>query len=486
MSRMKKFPWLLAMLTGFGPFSLGCGSASNAAPPPAVETTSSTPTTTPAAQRTARPRPLTRLFFEDHATQQLRWATVLIDGDKTLTLESPAAVPGVPPLDAERQKLVQMRQTDRYIVLGIRDDDGGQFASGWTLVDSGVSYRDHGDHGHWSFRDAPSVLASQVDAQQGNPAHVYEYDGRVYVANDQKGGYTRIDPLSLEPGQPVSPAGVSKFIEGGGNHITLAVVDDKVGYSCWIDGGGPRKGQVDVTLLSADPPKPAYSLALPTGGIHGAIANSGKVFFAPSDGICWVEADLTASQKPEDVTIRHISLGSADGKPRRTGAFVSHGRYVIFVTGKGADTHLAIVDAAVDEPSVKLVPLSVKDGGKAVTPAIATTPQGAPLAFVFHDHDADLDIQDQLEIVELDPNGDGDCRDLRVLKSLAIGPSAVEGHNGHHAITFDADRRFGFFTNPGDGTITALSLLTLEPAATFPVGGKPTAIIARGSRDIPD
>ncbi len=46
----------------------------------------------------------------------------------------------------------------------------------------------------------------------------------------------------------------------------------------------------------------------------------------------------------------------------------------------------------------------------------------------------------------------------------------------------DGSRRYAFITNPGDATVTAIALATLEVAGTFPIGGKPTALIAVGGR----
>ena len=39
----------------------------------------------------------------------------------------------------------------------------------------------------------------------------------------------------------------------------------------------------------------------------------------------------------------------------------------------------------------------------AVTPNVAVTPEGKAFAFVFHDHEKDVDAQDVLEVVALDP-----------------------------------------------------------------------------------
>lgn len=73
-----------------------------------------------------------------------------------------------------------------------------------------------------------------------------------------------------------------------------------------------------------------------------------------------------------------------------------------------------------------------------------------------------------------------------MVKTLKVGKSAVEGHFGHHDMAFDAEKQFGFFTNPGDGTISVLSLKTLEVVTTFNVGGTPTGIVAVGSRETED
>ncbi len=445
------------------------------------------PAASPPAAR-LRTRPLTRLIWEDHSNQTLRWLDVAIDTQKNLSASPAAAVTGVPALNVERQKFVQLRESQGLVVAGVRDDDDGQFQSGWVLLDSGVRYRDHGDHGHWLFRTPPALAASKLDKEQGNPAHVYLYDGRFFIANDQKSGYTRLDPAEfLEPEKRTAAMKTVRFIEGGGNHITLAVANDKVGYSAWIDGGGPNKGRVDVTLIhGAAAPRPAYSFHLPTGGIHGAAVAGNRVFFAPSDGICWTTIDATASLKPEDVVVNHLSLGQQDEKPRRTGAFTLHGRHLMFTTGKSTGSQLAILDTGSAKLQPVFVNLGVQEGAMAVSPVVEKTAQGRVLAFVFHDHPADVEMDDHLSIIDLDPNRDGSYADAVVTRRLPVGPSEVEGHNGHHAISFDAERHYAFFTNPGSGKVTALRLSDLTPVGEFTVGGKPTAIVAVGGREIAD
>jgi hypothetical protein len=265
------------------------------------------------------------------------------------------------------------------------------------------------------------------------------------------------------------------------------VVEDRVGYSCWVDGGGPNKGRVDVTPIgNSVKNEPVYSFNLPSGGIHGAITNSGKVFFAPSEGICWVAADTELKLKPEEVKIHRIDLGKEGDKPLRTGAFINFKTNVVFVTGKDSSAALVVLNAKADEPKPIKLPISVKPGNQPTTPEVVITREGKGYALVFHDHAKDVDAEDRLDIFELDPNGDGDCADLKLVKSLKVGKSCVEGHFGHHDISFDADRRFGFLTNPGDGTLSILSLKTWEIVSTLKLGGTPTAVLACGTQDLDD
>jgi YVTN family beta-propeller protein len=429
--------------------------------------------------------PAARLIFQDHDTRTLRWADVREAADATLTLGPVATVAGFPTLDPTKQTLVQMRECKGRVLVGVRDDDDGRHGSGWVMLVTGTKYTDHGDHGHWSYKKRPQVVAARIDADQGNPAHLYLADGLFYLANDLKSGYTRLDPADFYLAGTRPVAGRPLFVPGGGNHITLATVGNRVGYAAWIDGGGPNKGRVDVTPI-ADQAAIKYSFHLPTGVIHGAAACGGKVFFAPADGVCWVDADPTASRSAGDVRVRHIPLGTDGDKPLRTGAFETHGRHVLCVTGKGAGGRLVILDAAAADPKPTFVRLNGQAGHKPLTPAVVAKDGKNPLAFVFHDHDADAQVEDVCDVVALDPNGDGRFDDARVVKTVPVGPSRVRGHFGHHAIGFDADARTAYLTNPGDGTIMAVDLKTLAVQATFKVGGQPTALVVVGGRDHED
>jgi len=358
--------------------------------------------------------PVTRLFVQDHSTGTVKWADVRPGKDGKLALDPLADVDGFPKLDAAKQKLVQMRESGSLLCVGVRDDNDGGTQSGWVAVQSGVGYSDHGDHGHWSFKKKPAVIDSRLDKEQGNPAHVYLYAGKFFVANDKLGGYTRLDPAKYATNEGRSLGkDTPRFLVGGGGHITLAVVDDKVGYSCWIDGGGPNKGRVDVTPVTAESKtEPAYTFHLPHGVIHGATTNSGKVFFAPADGVCWVEADHALKLKPDQVKVHHLDLGKEGDKPRRTGAFADLGQHVLFTTGKDKP-ELAIVNAKAADPKLVFVPLNGPKGTSALTPEGVTAPDKKPYAIVFHDTVKDADAADTLEVIALDPNGDGDFTDAK-------------------------------------------------------------------------
>ena len=426
------------------------------------------------------PTPVTRLFVQDSNGCAVRWADVRESGDAKLALDPPSAIEGFKVLDPAKQKLVQMRAAHGTVCVGVRDDADGAFESGWILIRSGVKLDDHGDHAHWAYAQAPVVADSRLDKQQGNPAHLYEYGGRFFLANDKLDGYTRLDPAEFTG----AAKGTPQFLAGGGSHITMAVVGDRVGYATWIDSGGPNKGRVDVTPV-APGAKPAYSFRLPSGGLHGATVNSGKLFFAPAEGVAWVEADSELKRKANEVKVHTIPLDKEGDKPTRTGAFANLGRHVLFVAGK-EKPQLVVVDASRAEPMPVTLPLGVIKGTVAVTPEVVITAGGTPLALVFHDRVKDSDAQDTLEVIALDPNGDGDFSDAKSLKTLPVGKSAVEGHFGHHAVAFDANRRFGFITNSGDGTVSALSLKNLEIVATLPVGGSPAAVVAVGGEAADD
>lgn len=419
----------------------------------------------------AKPRTVSRIFWQDSSSDKIRWSNVQKGADWQIEA---ADIAGFPKLDPDQTDFVQMEEIDGIVLTGIHDHEDGAVKSGWVALDAGVEKEAHGDHFHWHYSKAPTVKAMKLDKDQGNPAHVYTYGNRFYLANDKKNGFTMVDAAALTSGKAAD-----RFFEGGGGHITLAAVDNRVGYSTWIDRDGDNKGRVDVVPLVSGSGS-AYSFQLPSGGIHGATTNSGKVFFAPSDGICWVDADMSLARKNSSATVAHLSLGkSADDKPLRTGAFANHMQWVLCVTGSGADASFCMIDAKSPKPSVVKHPLKLDASATVTTPVPVKSPNGKHFALVFQES-KDGSAKEKLIVLNLDSNSDGSLGDVSLAQTVEVGASQIEGHGGHHELAITPSRRFAFVTNPGDGTIWVLSLTDLSVQAKLKVNGSPTRIVAVG------
>ncbi|TWT34764.1 YncE family protein [Blastopirellula retiformator] len=417
-------------------------------------------------------RVMGRVFWQSDNDATIRYGN-LIKGEKW-TLES-HTIPSFPTIDRDSQSLVQMEAIDDVLVIGVRDAEGGELASGWVAFSDGGHEEEHGDHTHRRYNDAPKVLASQLDDQQGNPAHLYQYDGAFYLANDQNDGFTRLRPDQLRRGEAAAT-----FFSGGGDHITLAAVENQIAYATWIDREGENAGRIDVVNLRDDQSDDGnYTIHAPTGGLHGATANSGRVFFAPADGICWVDADTNLSKNEKTAEVHHLSLGSDpdNKKPLRTGAFATAGHWVLFTSGSSQESFLGLIDAAADQPTVQKLPIETAAGLRLTTPTILETASGLRMALLFQDcHDGD--VQEQLTAINLDPDRDGDFTDAKIVKHIPVGKSKIIGHGGHHDLCILPGGRYACVTNPGDGTIWVVSLTRLEVLEKIEVGGVPSRTIA--------
>ncbi|MFN3150618.1 YncE family protein [Bremerella sp.] len=422
--------------------------------------------------------PFMRIIWQDRDTKTLRWGQFSQVGSQ-IQFKKHDMVEGFPQLDEKRNELVQMERIGRVVVVGIRDDQDGQYQSGWAAIDMGVRSHSHGDHDDHVYKEPPHVLASVVDQSQGNPAHLYQYEGLFYLANDRLNGFTKLDPLHLLR-QDDQQQG--QFFRGGGGHITLAAIDGKIAYSTWAARDEENNGRIDVSDLSeTGEDAVAYSFQLPVGGLHGATTSEGRVFFAPSDGIYYVDADVNLKHSPESIELHHLSLGKDEqsDQPNRTGAFATHRNWVLCNTGKHDAAALCLIDAAAAKPSIIKLPIDTPDGLSLTTPTTVVTAAGKNYAFLFQDR-KDGDLAEKLVIVDLDPNADRDLSDAKVVKHLPVGPSQVTGHYGHHEIDFDADRRWAVVTNPGSGKLQLLSLADLEFRGEYEVGGMPTKVLCVG------
>ncbi|WP_235951166.1 hypothetical protein [Crateriforma spongiae] len=419
-------------------------------------------------------RVITRLFWQDDATATVQCADLKKSSDGW-TL-APVEIEGLPELDTIDQSLVQMRQHDGLLIVGVRDADDGNIGSGWFAIESGVVEEPHGDHSHWRFQQSPRVISSRIDSTQGNPAHVYRFDDHFVLANDQRDGFTVTTAGQIR--RAANPSDATSFHSGGNGHITLAVVPNRVAYATWIAPAGDDAGRVDVVGLGENQGR-SYSFQCPSGMLHGAAVNSGKAFFAPADGVCWVSVDPEVDDA-DNVSVHHLSLGTdADDQPLRTGAFETIGRHVLFAAGKGPDTKFCVIDADAAKPTVDSLAFPLSDGEAMTTPVATKTRYGQTLAFAFVEQ-KDAPENDRLKIIDLDVNRDGSFEDLALVETVEVGPSQIVGHAGHHSLTVLPDRRHAVITNPGDSSLWVMSLTDFDVLAKLDSGGAPTRVVAVG------
>lgn len=429
----------------------------------------------------ATKRAATRVFIQNPETLTLMWADLIAQEPPAFSDAKP--VEGFPKLDPERQSLVQMAASSGKIMVGVRDDEDGEFQSGWILIDSGVEEEDHGDHSHWYYNQPPKVIASRLDKSQGNPAHLYCYDGVFYLANDKIGGFTRLDPKSITAeADPSAIEAMAAFHTGGNGHITLAVAGD-LAFSTWMSREEANAKRIDVTPVTAAGTKEiSYSFDALSGGLHGATYQAGKVFFAPSAGINWVSVPSSPKVKPEPMVVHHLDLGADGDKPLRTGSFTTQDGHVLFTSGSGEASFLGVIDARAELPEVKRIELNIDPKSRAHGPAVVRTRSQGLVAFVFHDHAKGVEAANIATVIHLDPNRDGSFDDAIVASQITVGASQVEGHGGHHDMAFDALGRFGLIANPGDSNLQIISLADLSDAAVVKLPFVPARMLSVGGR----
>jgi hypothetical protein len=423
----------------------------------------------------AQTRTVARLFWQDDSTAKLRWGDLKKTAD-SWTLEA-QEIPGFPKLDVAEQGLVQMEADQGIVLLGVRDESDGAIGSGWIAIDSGAVEEPHGDHSHWPLVNPPRVLHTLIDAQQGNPAHLYRYGRTLVMANDKKNGFTLTSAKALKEAK-VPPQGV-QFMSGGNGHITLAVVENQVAYATWIAREGDESGRVDVVGLGKNAGR-TYSFKCPTGGLHGATAHEGKAFFAPVDGVCWVAVDPEADDNPQAVIVHHLSLGkSKEGKPLRTGSFTTFKQHVLFTSGKGEDAKLCSIDATAKVPAIVETKIPVGEQQSLSGLECVQARTGKKWGILFRESKEGPN-DDQALLVDLDPNDDGQLADARLAHTIKVGANKIEGHSGHHQTVLLPDRRHVAITNPGDGSIWVVSLNDASVVAKFQIGGTPTKLVGIG------
>lgn len=413
---------------------------------------------------------LGRLFWQDRNAGSIH-AADLSSTDSGFEINQ-LEVAGLTQLDVTSHDFVQMVVSQGKLIVGVRDHADGTDKSGWLEIGTGVEEESHGDHSHWHYDDMPQLQSETLDADRGNPAHVYKYGNHVFIAQDKKNGFSMIEP---------KPSGSAvKFFQGGGGHITLAAVANQIAYSTWIDRSGENAGRVDVVDLKTDTGEPKYSFNLPTGGIHGATACGNRVFFAPADGVCWVDCDFDFAKTSDTVEVHHLSLSENDEDLYRTGAFETFKDHVLCIGNcKDHPPALCLIDGTTPSPSVTRFLCDDLGDDLKLSTVKAAAIKGRPFAFAFAEG---MDAQEKLLVFELDANQDRTLGDIKLHKSIDVGKSQIEGHAGHHGITFLNDSRTAVISNPGDGTISVLDLGDWLVAETIDVGGQPTHVVSYGGK----
>lgn len=406
---------------------------------------------------------ITRVFWQDRETQRLSYADVTTTNQWNLKR---GWVTGIPKIDATGQSLGHMNQAGGLLALNVTGTSGG-----WVAIDSGAYEEPHGNHTHWKYNKLPATKLSNLKSDKTSGARTYVYDNQLYVTDPALNGFTRANPSAVRYGG----SSATRFFKGGSGKLAVAAVNNAVAYATHEE-----TGQVDVVNLLKSSSEPAYSFMLGADGVSAATANSGKVFFAHEGGISWVFADTTTSRAADSVQIKKVTDSLASETPMAAvNSFANQRNWIVFTDA--ANSTVCLVNAAAQNPQVVRVPIETDKGLMLSDPSVVLS-LGKRYAFVFQERtDAAQEIQEQLTVIELDPNRDRDFSDARVKVSIPVGASRVSGGDGHHGICFDAYGRHAIITDPVDGILSVMSVQKMAIVARFQVGGSPDRIMAVGA-----
>lgn len=420
-----------------------------------------------------------RILWQDQERNTLMWGEVH-GGSKWIVSASP--IPGFPAIDTISQNMVRMKQADGVLMVVMNSVADGDRLSGWVAVDTGVREEPHGDHSHWQFVAKPSVRGSRIDKNPGNRLQLSLYNERFYVTGGTRNGFTRFAPSEL---LSKSAAECGSVYSGAAGYGPVAVVDDTVAYAVRTESPADHSLIDVISLKASGEDVPVYSFTVPAGGIHAATTNSGRVFLAAADRICRVDADLKLSGTGDSIVVNQIDLGMdrAVVQPNQGTGFVNHRNYVLFSAEEpGRKFSLCLLDAKSASPSLVKVPVEVDDGLSLTSPEVVLASGGRRYAFLFHDRtDRDSSAQEKLTIVDLDPNGDRNLSDARIVRTIPVGRSGGGSTFGQRSVSFCSEGRIACFTNPGDGTIWVMTLRDLTVRARSIVRGVPTGIVTIGA-----
>jgi DNA-binding beta-propeller fold protein YncE len=132
------------------------------------------------------------------------------------------------------------------------------------------------------------------------------------------------------------------------------------------------------------------------------------------------------------------------------------------------------------KPKLRLVNLGLPagEGLSLVTPVAVKTNDGRKLAMVPHDR-KQSDNQEKVSVIDLDPNKDSDLSDAKLVSTIDVGPSMIDGHSGHHDVSVSPNKRLACISNSGDGSVWIIALNDFTVQAKLSVGGSPARVIAQ-------
>lgn len=426
-----------------------------------------------------------RVFYQDEASQTLKWTDLFIDG--TPRFGAVREITGFPKIDPNRQSLIGLQLAGGKILVGVRDREQGKIGSGWILIDSGVVEEPHGNHSHWYYERNPSVIVAMIDDQQGNPVRVESVQQVFYIILEEKNGFIRLDPAAITP--DLDRSGLAEraaFHKGGSGKGAISIVGNRVGYVSFPDTEGDQAGRVDVVTLylSGNPQQPPF-LKLPRGGIGSSAAVQNKVFFTVSDGVCWMDVPSAPPVDPTKLMPQHISLAGVVSSPLTLGEFSTFNNYITCISTQDSRAAVWVFDASRPQPHpVKLNLPGVRGNPLSRLHAVMRR-TGLPLGFVFHGPNTESTAAPRLSIIDLDPNADDSWEDAKPAQDLILSttPETTDskGQAGF-SIDFDADRRRAIFSSPAARTLNILPLDNLKSPAAFTVEGRPTGVLVIGGR----
>ena len=398
------------------------------------------------AQNQVRKKTITRVFWQDATTKQLKYADLSTTDKWHIKTGS---VSGMPLPMNQGDYLSEMVQTGKEIFLANISAKSSQA----LRINSGVTEVPHGNHFHWTYSGVPSVGPSQPLAGQVQGVALTDY----LVWFSHAGGITK---MSLSNNRLPSTYKV------GGENPSLAV-SNHYGVCYATRNGG---GVVDLIRMKD---ASATEFQVPDGNLVAASANSGRAFFASPNKIHWILADGNASPKV-------LPVGNTNGL-NIAGPLVNEKNWVLFTSNSETRKELCMINAATSNPVVLKLPIEVADGLKLSSPKTKLS-LGKRFAFLFQQRSEESSrAKEQLTIVELDPNRDQNFDDAVVRANIPVGASKVSDNRGSHDICFDDYGRFAVFTEPSTGMLTIMTLNDLKIRARFKVGGTPDRIAAVGS-----